>query len=69
MQDTLIPSSHSIELKNSCPKYCKLQLAPYMDHNEFDYMSDLVRPFTEFIEKVNQMMKETDTDRGLVASL
>jgi len=40
-----------------------------MDHNEFDYMSDLVRPFTEFIEKVNQMMKETDTDRGLVASL
>lgn len=52
LQDTLIPHSHAEDLKNNCPTFSHLQLAAYMDHNEFDFIGDLIRPFQDFIARI-----------------
>lgn len=52
LDDNLIPTSHSIELHNNCPTVSYLQLAKGMDHNEFDFCNDLIRPFKDFIQRL-----------------
>ena len=51
--DKLIPPSHAIELNSSCPTECYLHLPPQMDHNEFDFIEDLINPFSEFLKRIN----------------
>ena len=40
--DTLIPPAHSEELLRNCPTISFFQLAKLMDHNDFDFIGDLV---------------------------
>ena len=49
-QDSLIPPIHSIELKKNCSTISYLHLPLNMDHNEFDFIEDLVKPFKDFIK-------------------
>lgn len=51
--DKLIPPSHSEDLNSNCPTESYLHLPPYMDHNEFDFIEDLIKPFTEFIKRID----------------
>lgn len=52
-QDTLIPPSHARELLENCPTLAYLELAKAMDHNEFDFIGDLIRPFKDFVARLN----------------
>ena len=45
LRDKLIPHSHSMDLNSNCPSVSYMQLPPNMDHNEFDFIDDLVKPF------------------------
>ena len=54
MKDKLIPHSHSLDLNNHCPSISFLQLPPDMDHNQFDFEEDLVKPFKEFLRKIDE---------------
>ena len=45
LQDKLIPPSHSEDLNSNCPSESYLYLPPMMDHNEFDFIDDLIKPF------------------------
>lgn len=53
MKDRLIPHTHSLELNNHCPTASFLHLPPDMDHNEFRFLDDLVRPFQEFVKRID----------------
>jgi len=52
LKDKLIPHSHSELLNKHCPTPSFMQLPTNMDHNEFDFIDDLVNPFKEFIRKI-----------------
>lgn len=53
--DMLIPSSHSIELYQSCPSRIKiLAISPGMSHSDFDMLDDWVRPIETLVEKIIQ---------------
>ena len=56
--DTLIPPSHSQELLNNCPTVSFFQLAKLMDHNEFDFIGDLVQPFRDFINRISSELPD-----------
>lgn len=32
-------------------------MPPMMDHNEFDFIEDLIRPFTEFLKRIDDGQK------------
>ena len=34
-----------------------MHLPADMDHNEFDFMEDLVKPFTEFLKRIDDSKK------------
>lgn len=53
-KDTLIPHSHSKDLHSVCPMECYLHLPEQMDHNEFQLDEDLIDPFKEFIERLEE---------------
>ena len=53
LKDKLIPHSHSVELNNNCPSVSFLCLPKDMDHNVFDFDEDLVKPFREFLKKID----------------
>jgi hypothetical protein len=36
---------------------CYLHLPPDMDHNEFDFNEDLIKPFTEFLKRIDDSKK------------
>ena len=36
---------------------CYLHLPADMDHNEFDFMEDLIKPFTEFLKRIDDTKK------------
>ena len=52
-RDTLIPCTHSHELYMKCGGPCALILPQDMDHNEFDFNEDLIRPFQQFLRQIN----------------
>ena len=45
-RDKLIPATHSIELNSNCPTASFIHMPVNMDHNEFDFQEDLIRPFS-----------------------
>lgn len=53
LKDKLIPHSHTLELNNHCPSISFLQLPPEMDHNQFDFDEDLIKPFKAFLKKID----------------
>ena len=53
MKDKLIPHSHSLELNNHCPSVSFMQLPKDMDHNVFDFDEDLIKPFKQFLKKID----------------
>jgi|LauGreDrversion4_2_1035121.scaffolds.fasta_scaffold755152_2 acetyl esterase/lipase len=53
MKDKLIPHSHSIELNNVCSSVSFLHMPKEMDHNVFDFDEDLIKPFKEFLKKID----------------
>lgn len=51
-KDTLIPYTHSLELRqNYWGKDCKLRLPEDMDHNEFRFVDDFIDPLKEFLHE------------------
>lgn len=57
LKDTLIPYTHSKDLNTNCPMESYLHLPEQMDHNEFDFTEDLVHPFLEFINRIDDASK------------
>jgi len=57
LKDKLIPHSHSMDLNQACPSISYMHLPPNMDHNEFDFIDDLVNPFKEFIRRLGDQNK------------
>jgi len=53
----LIPPSHSQELHAVCPMESYLHLPEKMDHNEFQLDEDLVLPFKEFVNRLDDQQK------------
>ena len=53
-KDKLIPYSHSTELLSNCPTPSFIHIPPMMDHNEFEFMPDLVQPFQQFLQKMGE---------------
>lgn len=51
MKDNLIPFTHSQELHTACAGPSQLLLPPEMDHNDFDFFNDLIRPFRSFMKQ------------------
>jgi|LauGreDrversion4_2_1035121.scaffolds.fasta_scaffold73939_1 hypothetical protein len=54
LKDKLIPHSHTLELNNHCPSISYLQLPENMDHNNFDFDEDLIKPFKAFLKKIDE---------------
>ena len=50
-KDKLIPYSHAQELHELCGGPSNLYLPPEMDHNEFDYIDDLIHPLLKFFKQ------------------
>ncbi len=59
LKDKLIPYSHSQELNNNCPTESFMHLPPDMDHNEFDFIDDLVNPFKAFVRRIEDGRKNS----------
>lgn len=57
LKDKLIPHSHTMDLNTNCPTASFMQLAQNMDHNEFDFIDDLVVPFKDFMKKIDDGQK------------
>lgn len=45
LQDALISCEHSRELHAKCTAPCSIITPPHMDHNDFDFIEDLILPF------------------------
>jgi pimeloyl-ACP methyl ester carboxylesterase len=54
LKDKLIPHQHTLELNNHCPSISYLCLPPEMDHNTFDFDEDLIKPFKDFLKKIDE---------------
>jgi hypothetical protein len=54
MKDKLIPHTHSIELNNVCSSVSFLHMPKEMDHNVFDFDEDLIKPFKDFLKKIDE---------------
>ncbi len=52
-RDSLIPCKHSYELYKKCGGPCALILPQEMDHNEFDFSEDLIKPYSKFLKQCN----------------
>jgi len=50
-RDTLISYRHSQELHDKCGGPCALLMPKDMDHNEFDFIDDLIQPFYYFLKQ------------------
>ena len=48
-KDTMIPYSHSQDLRDKCAGPCSMILPANMDHNEFDFFEDLTLPLAAFL--------------------
>ena len=51
LKDTLIPVSESQRLHARCKGVSIIHLQAEMDHNEFEYVEDLIFPLSEFLRK------------------
>jgi fermentation-respiration switch protein FrsA (DUF1100 family) len=63
-RDTLINYRHSHELYQKCGGPCSLILPSDMDHNEFDFNEDLIKPFSIFLRqcKISVQIEEEEVD-------
>lgn len=52
-RDQLISFTHSQEMLMKCGGPVSIVLPPMMDHNEFDFMEDLIQPFYNFLKQLN----------------
>ncbi len=52
-KDTLVPLKHSEDLHYACGGPSALITPKDMDHNNFDFMRDLIKPFKQFLSGVN----------------
>jgi len=51
MKDTIVPYSHAQELLTACKGPCLLSMPEHMDHCKMDYITDLCKPFENFLKK------------------
>lgn len=61
MRDTLIPYQQSQQLHQACGGPAAAIYPMEMDHNEFDYVEDLVQPFAKFLKQCGVVC---DTSKG-----
>jgi fermentation-respiration switch protein FrsA (DUF1100 family) len=61
-QDQLIPFEHSQSLFKKCKGTTTLTLPRMMDHNEFDFVEDLISPLHNFMVEVEIDVKPVDGD-------
>lgn len=61
LRDTLIPPSESQALHARCQGLSFIHLPEHMDHNDFEYVDDLIYPLAEFLRKC---AISTDAVRG-----
>lgn len=61
MRDTLISYKQSQDLHHKCGGPAAAIYPMDMDHNEFDYVEDLVQPFAKFLKQCGIV---TDTSKG-----
>lgn len=64
LKDTLIPASESQLLHAQCQGLSYLHLNPEMDHNEFEYVEDLLYPLSEFLKKCEVRVEPVLGDRS-----
>mmetsp|Transcript_27363 Transcript_27363/g.26424 ORF Transcript_27363/g.26424 Transcript_27363/m.26424 type:complete len:143 (+) Transcript_27363:840-1268(+) len=65
-RDTLISYRHSQELHMKCGGPSALIIPKDMDHNEFDFIDDLIKPFYYFLR---QCSISVDADEGSKGSI
>mmetsp|Transcript_9693 Transcript_9693/g.14755 ORF Transcript_9693/g.14755 Transcript_9693/m.14755 type:complete len:270 (+) Transcript_9693:987-1796(+) len=58
MKDNLIPYSHSKALHEECGGPCSIVIPSKMDHNNFDFIEDLITPFYHFLRQFGISTKE-----------
>ena len=51
-RDQLIGFQHSLRLQAAVAGPTAIIMPPHMDHNEFDFIDDLVQPFFNFLEQM-----------------
>eukprot|EP00347_Sterkiella_histriomuscorum_P023413 403334733 len=64
-KDTLIPLRQSEELHFRCGGPCALVTPKDMDHNNFDYINDLIQPLKQFLSKCNIQVSDYSTNGRL----
>lgn len=53
IDDNIIPYSHSQLLQSKSTGYCKLKLAADMNHTEFHFMEDFIKPLRRFLDQIH----------------
>lgn len=59
-KDTLIPSSHTIELFSKCKAISGMSLRKHMTHNEFDMKKDILKPIKNFFAQVGHSYQSSN---------
>ena len=62
-KDSIVPWTHGDELCQSCGGPTMLLLSDTMDHNSFDFMEDLIKPFAQFMDKCDISVLERGDER------
>lgn len=67
-RDQLIGYHHSQQMQAGVSGPSAIIMPPSMDHNEFDFIDDLVQPFYHFLEQMNITLdaKEDDPNHGQI---
>lgn len=67
-QDQLIPFQHSRKLQEACSGPTAIIIPRNMDHNEFDFVDDLVQPFFNFLDQlgITTEVDEDDPTKGQI---
>jgi fermentation-respiration switch protein FrsA (DUF1100 family) len=63
-KDTLISFKHSQELHFKCGGPSALIMPKDMDHNEFDFIDDLIQPFYYFLKQCGIQVDPEEGDKG-----
>src|SRR5690606_19430156 len=58
--DTLIPSTHSEEVKGICEKNVttSIHIPPNVTHNDFDMDEDIIKPIQDFFDQIKLKVTE-----------
>ena len=64
LKDTLIPATESQRLHARCKGVSFIHLQAEMDHNEFEYVEDLIFPLSEFLRKCEVVLEPVLGERS-----